>query len=328
MSEAEKDLKKVINELEKKYGEGVVLTDGDSHNVKALSTGCFAIDSLLGCGGLPVGRLMEVYGEESSGKSSACLFFAGQIQKQGGKILYIDVEQTYDQKYAAKLGVDTGPNHFYVSQPSTLEETMDILRSFILTNHFDLIIVDSVAAMVPKADFEDGALEKDSVAVKARLMSKYLPVLASEVAASKTVVIFINQTRANIGVYYGPKDTTPGGKSLKFFCSVRLSVTKGTAIKRGDEQVGNSLRIVAKKNKVGIPYREGTMDLYFGEGVDLISDTLDFGVKMGVIALAGNTYSYGETKLGVGKEKVKEALRSDEAMLAKIREEIYSKIKS
>lgn len=318
-------LEETIAALEKKYGDGAVLRQDEAPaSVKAISTGCFAIDGLLGCGGLPVGRLIEIYGMESSGKSTLCLFFAAQIQKQGGKVVYIDVEQAYDGRYAELIGVKT--KDLIVSQPSTLEETCEFVRAFAATNAIDLIVVDSLAAMIPKQDLEEGNLEKDSVAVKARLMSKYLPVITAEVAKSKTIVIFINQLRSNIGVYYGPKDTTPGGKALKYFASVRLSVTKGEAIKEKEIQIGTRMKVVAKKNKVGFPYKEGELDLYFGSGVDLVSDTVDAGVAHEVITKSGNTYEYKSKKLGVGKEQVRTFLRENGETYEAIRADIYSVI--
>lgn len=318
-------MQETINTLEKKYGVGVVLQNDDTPtNVKAVSTGCYEIDSLLGCGGLPLGRIIEIYGQESSGKTTMCLFFAAQIQKNGGKVVYLDVEQSYDRKYAGSIGIDTDSKNFIVSQPSTLEETFDIIRAFIATNQVDLIIVDSVAAMIPKRDLEEGNLEKDSMAVKARLMSKYLPVITSEIAKSKTIVIFINQLRSNVGVFYGPKDTTPGGKALKFFASIRLSVTKGEAIKADDAQIGNTLKIVCKKSKVGFPFKECEVDLYYGSGIDLIMDTVNYGERIGTIHKEGNTYMFGDKKLGVGREQAKAALEKDTELYQKIRESISS----
>ncbi len=316
-------LEETISALEKKYGQGVVLrTDDTPTNVKAIPTGSFAIDNLLGCGGLPVGRLIEIYGQESSGKSTLCLFFAAQMQKQGKKIVYLDVEQSYDRRYAELIGVDT--DKLIVSQPSSLEETFDILRAFVASGEVDLIILDSVAALVPAADFEEGNLEKDSMAVKARLMSKYLPVVNSEISKSNTICVFINQTRANIGVYYGPKDTTPGGKALKFFASVRLSVTKGEAIKSGDSQIGNVMKIVAKKNKVGFPFREATVDLYYGSGVDLIKDTFDAAVAAEVIEKTGNTYIFNKDSLGVGRNNASSYLKEHLEILAEVRKALSS----
>jgi recombination protein RecA len=319
-------LEDTIKDLEKKYGEGVVLKqEHQNASVESISTGCYAIDNLLGCGGLPVGRVIEIYGMESSGKSSLCLFFAGQFQKQGKKIVYLDVEQAYDQRYAESLGVST--KDLIVSQPSTLEETFDIVRAFLSTKKVDMIVIDSLAAMIPKQDLVEGNLEKDSVAIKARLMSKYLPVISSESAKSKTIVLFINQLRSNIGVYYGPKDTTPGGKALKFFSSVRLSVSKGLAIKDKEVQIGNSMKVVAKKNKVGFPYKEAEVDIYYGEGVDLINDVIVTALEYEVLTKSGHSYLFGEVKLGVGKEQAKAFLTKNPAVVKDIKKEIDKKIK-
>lgn len=319
-------LKETISILEKKYGSGVVVRNDEESktNVKAISTGCYAIDGLLGCGGLPMGRIIEIYGIESSGKTTLCLFFASQIQKQGGKVVYLDIEQSYDRNYAEKIGVSDNTKNFIVSQPSTLEETFDIIRAFVATNEIDLIIVDSVAAMIPKVELEEGNLEKDSMAVKARLMSKYLPVITSEISHSKTIVIFINQLRSNVGVYYGPKETTPGGRALKFFSSVRLSVTKGESLKDGNIQIGNILKIVAKKNKVGFPFKDCSINLYYGSGIDLDADLFDFAVEQKVINKSANTYEYKNRKLGIGREQAQRFLKENE----EIKEEIRNALKN
>lgn len=307
-----------IDSITKKYGDGTVLVNNNDSvsNVRATSTGCLGLDRVFGCGGIPEGRIIEIYGAESSGKTTMTLFIAAQMQKQGKKVAFIDVEQAFDRGWAKKLGVDV--DNLLVTQPSTVEETMDIIRGVTSLNMFDLVIVDSVEAMIPAKELEDGALEKDSIGLKARLLNKYLRVITSEAAHTKTVIVFINQVRSNVGVMYGPKDITPGGKALKFYASVRLSVTKGEAIKNGNEQIGNTVRVVAKKNKVGFPFREVELDLYYQSGIDLIKDTLDNAVEHGVIKLDKRTYSYEDTKIGTSKEEAARYLREHQDVYERI----------
>jgi len=318
----------VIKELNKKYGIGTIIQSNNiPSDIEVISTGSFAIDRLLSCHGLPKGRLIEVYGQESSGKSTLCLFLTSQIQKQGGKVVYIDAENAYDAVYASGIGVQT--EKLIVSQPSTLEETMDTIRAFVETNSIDMIVVDSVAALVPKSELEGEDMLKDTMATQARLMGKALRILTGPISRSKTIVIFINQLRDKIGVFYGQKETTPGGKALKFFSSVRLSVTRGEKLLNSkDEQIGNVMNITAVKNKVGFPWRKGSIDLYYGSGIDLISDTLDTAEELNVIKKEGNTYTYGETKLGVGREKAIELLKNDKDIYEKIRKETEEAVKN
>lgn len=315
-----------IKKIEAEHGVGMILKNDDTPtNVKSISTGCYGLDDVFGCGGVPQGRIIEMYGAESSGKTTMALFIAGQLQKEGKKILLVDVEQAYDRAWAGKLGVDT--DKLIATQPSTVEETMDILRAFIATKEIDLIIVDSVEAMIPKKELEEGALEKDSIGVKARLLNKYLRVITSEAAKTKTVIIFINQVRANVGVMYGPKDITPGGKALKYYASVRLAVSKGEPIKQGTMQIGNTVKVVAKKNKVGFPFREVELDLYYQSGIDLAKDTIDTGLKYGIITKAGNTYNYENTKLGVGQNQARDFFRENPEVYAVVRKTIAEKVK-
>jgi recombination protein RecA len=319
------DIEEAIKGLNKKYGSGTILkADDNPADIETISTGSFAIDYIFGCGGLPRGRLIEVYGQESSGKSTLCLFFASQIQKQKGKVVYIDAENAYDPSYAKGIGVET--EKLIVSQPSTLEETMDTIRAFVETNAIDLIIVDSVAALVPRSELEGEEMLKDTMATQARLLGKALRILTGPISRSKTIVIFINQLRDKIGVFYGQKETTPGGKALKFFSSVRLSVTKGDKILgTKEEQIGNRLNITAVKNKVGFPWRRCSIDLYYGTGIDLSSDLFDTAVESNVIKKEGNTYSYDKIELGVGREKALDNLRKSPAETIKIIREATSK---
>lgn len=309
--------------IEKKYGEGAVLNPETlGKNVEFIPTGCFSVDYLLG-GGVPRGRILEVYGSPSSGKTTMSLFIAGQLQKTGHKIAFIDVEQAYNGEWASKLGVQV--SDMIVSQPSTVEESFDIIDALVATNQIDLVIVDSVEAMIPAKDLEDGALEKETIGVKARLLNKYLRVLVAKAAKTKTCILFINQTRANVGVMYGPKEITPGGNALKFAASIRVSVTKGEAFTDSGQQVGNAVKLTTKKNKVSFPFRSVELHIRYDSGIDMMQDTLDAALMYEVISRKGNTYSYGDTKLGVGKEQAKLFLRENKEVYDKIHEELKDK---
>lgn len=321
-------IEEALKKLEKQYGAGVILQASDTPiDIEAIPTGCFAIDNLLGCNGLPKGRIIEVFGEPSCGKSTLCLFFASQVQKQGGTVVYIDAENAYDASYAKNIGVDTGK--LMVSQPSTLEETFDTIRALAETNKIDLIIVDSVAALVPKSELEGEEMLKDTMALQARLLGKALRIVSGPISRSKTIVIFINQTRTKVGVFYGNPETTPGGKALKFFSSVRLNVARGDKILGAKEvQIGNAIRITAVKNKVGMPFKKCTFDLYYGEGVDLVADAFDTGVDMGVIKKAGNTYSIDKTEIGVGRDACVDNIKASPAgTFEKIKELVIEAMK-
>lgn len=298
-----------LKELRKKYGDSVILQSDDiPKDIEVVSTNCFAIDYVLGCNGLPRGRIIEVFGQESSGKSTLCLFFAAQIQKAGGLVAYVDVENAYDASYASKIGVQT--EKMMVAQSETLEEAFDTIRALAETNEVDLIIVDSVAALTPKSELEGNEMLKETMALQARLIGKAMRIITGPVSRSKTIVIFINQLRMKVGVFWGNPEVTPGGKALKFFSSVRLNVTKGNKILGDkDEQIGNIIKMTTVKNKVGFPFRSGTFDLYYGEGVDLIADCFDTAAELGVIKKTGNTYDFENNKIGVGRNQTIEVLR-------------------
>jgi len=321
-------IKEALADLRKKYGEDVVVQSQDEPmKVEAIPTGCFAIDRLLGCGGLPKGRIIEMYGEPSSGKSATSLYFMSEIQKRGGSCVLVDAEYAFNSEFASSIGVDV--KKLFVAQPATLEEAMDTVRAFIATNKIDLIVVDSVAALVPKREVEGEEMLKDSVADQARLMNKALRILTGEVARSRTIVIFINHLKEKIGIFYGEKTTTPGGKALKFYASVRLAITKGEKILgTKDAQIGNVVKISATKNKIGFPYRKGSFELFYTSGVNKEADTLDTAEELKVIKKEGNTYTYGEVKLGVGREKAIELLKNDKAIYEKIRKETEEAVKN
>lgn len=316
-------LKEVTSELKKKYGETVIQTETDVlGKIEMISTGSYAFDNLLG-GGIPRSRIIEAYGEPSQGKSTISLFLAAQFQKQKKVVAYIDAENSYDSDYAKKLGVDT--SKLIISQIETLEQAFDVIKSLAETNEVDLIILDSIASLVPKSEIEEDSstMLRDTYAVQARLLSKALRIVTGPIARSKTSILLLNQTRSKVGQVYGIKETSSGGKAIKFYASIRLSISTVEKIKNSkDEVIGSVLKITAVKNKCAFPFKSGTIDLYFGTGIDLHGDTLDYSEKIGVIKKTGNTYTYGEVKLGASRDKAKDFLVENEEIYQKIREEI------
>lgn len=311
--------------LQKKYGEDVLMSLDKQVDFKVdwLPTGCFGLDEVMGSG-LPRGRVIEMFGAESSGKSTMSLFLMAQIQKRGGRVALIDAENAFDGSYASNVGLDI--SKLLVSQPTTLEESMDIIKELCETNSFDIIVVDSVSALVPKSEVEGEDFMKDTMAIQARLMSRALRILSGPISKSKTVVIFINQIRDKVGVFYGSKTTTSGGRALKFFSSVRLQIAKGNKIEgKGGVQIGNEIVVTAVKNKVGFPFKTTTLDLYYARGIDLHADAIDFGEKIGVINKEGNTYSFDGVTLGVGRDKARKALTDDAELFERVRKAINMK---
>jgi len=311
-----------MDEINKKYGKNsifVVEKAGD-FAIESIPTGCLSLDHVFACGGLPRGRIVEVYGPSSSGKSTMAMFLAAQVQKQGGRVVWIDAEYSFSTKYAKNLGVDV--NKIILSQPNHAEEALETISAMTKSNSVDLIVLDSVAALVPEKEL-DGDISDVNVAQQARLMSKAMRILAGNLSRTKTAVIFINQLRDKIGVMFGKKQTTPGGNALKFFASVRLEVRKGENIKGDDgDVIGNKIYISAVKNKVGLPFRKTDLDLYYTKGLDLESDTFDFGVIREIIIRSGNTYEYGGEKLGVGKDQCVKALVANKELFSKLSKEL------
>jgi recombination protein RecA len=323
--EASGGMSAAIAVIRKKYGDGAIMSGDDIVDVESVSTGCFAIDDLIS-NGLPRGRVLEIFGEPSQGKSVICTFLAGQVQKAGGTVVYLDAECAFNKEFAERVGLDINTAH--VSQPETLEETMDIIRALAEANAADLCIVDSVAALTPKSELERDEMLKDTMAVQARLLSTSLRILTGPISRSKMTVIFVNQTRTNLAVTWGNKETTSGGKALRFSSSVRIRVSTGDKIEDEKKNViGRTLVLSCVKNKVGIPFKKAEIDLYYETGIDLVADALSYGTKTEVITLTGNTYSYGDVKLGVGKAKATEALKADPELLEKIKKDIYAKLK-
>jgi len=320
-------LDNAIKSLNKKYGGSSLIQVKDSDDgrlsIESIPTGCFSLDRVFGCGGLPKGRIIELFGQESSGKSSLALYIAAQIQKTKGKVLWIDAEFAFSKEYAEKLGVDI--NSLIVSQPESGEEAFDVISNIAQTGEIDLIVVDSVAALLPQSELE-GGIDQQGMAVQARLVGRGLRLLAGSLSRSKTTVIFINQLREKVGVFYGKKEITPGGKSLKFFSSVRLQVKKGAEIKDADGAIiGNTMIVQGVKNKVGLPWRTAEFDIYYAAGIDVVSDLFNESVRSGVIEKTGNTYSLGEVKLGVGEGASKKYLGQDEKLQKEIKKVLTNK---
>ena len=311
-----------LEKLQKKYGKDVVMQmDKDvDFKIERITTGIFSLDEALG-GGLPRGRIIEVFGKESSGKSTLTTFLMAQIQKAGGRAALIDAEMAFDGSYAKAIGVDV--SKLMVAQPGSLEEGMDILRELVNTKSFDIIVVDSVAALVPKSEIVGEEMLSETMAVQARLLGKALRILTGEISKSNTVVIFVNQIRDKVGVFYGAKTVTPGGRALKFFSSIRIDIQAGDKIiGKNQEQIGNVLKIKIAKNKTAPPWREAEFELRYSVGVNLYLDSLLFGERQGIIKKTGNTFMFGNTTLGVGKEKSSETISKDEILFGEIKKAI------
>lgn len=321
-----KELDNLLAALQDKFGEGAIMKLGDAKkvNVDVIPTGSFSLDLALGVGGLPKGRIVEIYGPESSGKTTLALNVLAQAQKKGGKAAFIDAEHAMDPEYAAKLGVKI--KELLISQPDSGEEALNILESLVKSNIIDVVVVDSVAALTPKAELE-GEMGAHHVGLQARMMSQALRKLTAISAKSNTMIIFINQLREKIGIMFGNPETTPGGRALKFYSSVRIDVRRIAQVKRGDAVVGNRVKVKVVKNKVAPPFREGEFDIMFGEGISYEADVLNAGIKHGVVVKSGATYSMEGQKLGVGFEKVTEILKEDKKLLGEIKKKTEAVLK-
>ncbi len=314
-------LRAAISQIEKQFGAGSIMVMGQqTHlNVEALPTGSLALDVALGVGGLPRGRIVEIFGPESSGKTSLALSAIAATQKSGGLGALVDAEHAFDPSYATKLGVDL--DALLISQPDTGEQALEIVETLVRSNAVDVIVVDSVAALVPRAEIE-GEMGDAMMGVQARLMSQALRKLTGAVAKSKTVLIFINQIRMKIGVMFGNPETTPGGNALKFYCSVRMDIRRAEQIKDGDNAIGNRVRVKIVKNKVAPPFRTAEFDLMFASGISREGDLLELGTKAGIIEKSGAWFQLGEQKLGQGREAAKAFLKGDKALAVKLEKEI------
>ena len=318
-----KALATAINQIEKSYGKGSVMRLGDKveMQVDAIPTGSLALDAALGIGGMPRGRIVEIYGPESSGKTTLALHIAAEAQKQGGEVAFVDAEHALDPYYASKIGVDI--DAMLVSQPDTGEQALDITEALVRSGAIDVIIVDSVAALTPRAEIE-GEMGDAFVGLQARLMSQALRKLAGTVSKTNCLVVFINQLRMKIGVMYGNPETTTGGNALKFYSSVRLDVRKVEAIKNGSDIIGNRTRVKVVKNKVAPPFREAMFDIIYGEGISRLGELLDIAVDMELITKSGSWFSIGDERIGQGRENAKIYLKEHpeaaEELTEKVRE--------
>ena len=320
--EQEKALKAVLAQLDKQFGKGTVMRLGDQtteHDIQAISTGSLGLDIALGIGGLPRGRIVEIYGPESSGKTTLTLHVIAEAQKAGGTAAFIDAEHALDPIYARKLGVNT--DDLYITQPDTGEQALEIADALVRSGAFSVIVIDSVAALTPKAEIE-GEMGDSHVGLQARLMSQALRKLTANIKRANTLVIFINQIRMKIGVMFGSPETTTGGNALKFYASVRLDIRRIGSIKDGDEVLGNQTRVKVVKNKVAPPFKQAEFDVLYGEGISRIGEIIDLGVAIDVIQKSGAWYSYGSEKIGQGKEKVRAYLLEKPELTAEIEAKI------
>lgn len=323
----EKALEQALEQIQKQYGKGAIMKLGEeglTGSVDVISTGSISLDLATGVGGYPRGRIIEIYGPESSGKTTLTLHAIAEAQKAGGKAAFIDAEHALDPVYAKNLGVDV--DELLVSQPDTGEQALEICEMLARSGAIDLIVIDSVAALVPKAEIQ-GEMGDSHVGLHARLMSQALRKIAGTVNKTNTCVIFINQLREKIGVMFGNPETTTGGRALKFYASMRLDVRKIETLKRGDEMLGNRTRVKIVKNKVAPPFKKSEFDIMYGTGISLAGDVLDTAVEVKIVDKAGSWYSYNGERIGQGRENVKDYLQSHEEMLEEIRKKVMDQFK-
>ena len=317
-----KVLNAVMEKIEKDFGKGSIMrmSSAEVADVQVIPTGSITLDMALGVGGYPKGRVIEIYGPESSGKTTLAIHAIAEAQKAGGIAAFIDAEHAFDSSYAQQLGVDV--DNLLISQPDNGEQALEIADSLIRSSAIDIIVIDSVAALTPKAEIE-GEMGDAKMGLQARLMSQALRKLTSSISKTKTVCIFINQLRDKIGVVYGNPETTTGGNALKFYASVRIDIRRVSVIKDGEEQLGTRIRVKVVKNKVAPPFKKAEFDIMFGEGISKIGEIIDLGVDYGIIKKSGSWFSYGDRKIGQGRDSVKELLKNDEAL----RNEVEAKVR-
>src|SRR5210317_2172752 len=317
-----KALAQALGQIEKQFGKGSVMRMGDGHaarDIESISTGSIGLDVALGIGGLPKGRVVEIYGLESSGKTTMTLHAIAEIQKQGGTAAFVDAEHALDPGYAEKLGVNV--DELLVSQPDTGEQALEIVDMLVRSGAVDMVVVDSVAALTPKAEIE-GDMGDSHVGLQARLMSQALRKLTGNIKRSNCMVVFINQIRMKIGVMFGSPETTTGGNALKFYSSVRLDIRRIGAIKKGDEVIGNQTRVKVVKNKVAPPFKQAEFEILYGEGISRLGELIDLGVQHDIVNKAGSWYSYGDDRIGQGKDNAREFLREHPEMADEIERKI------
>ncbi|MDD2807572.1 MAG: recombinase RecA [Patescibacteria group bacterium] len=316
-----------IEQIKQRFGDGSIMKLGDAKRmeVAAVSTGCLSLDIALGVGGVPKGRIIEIFGPEASGKTTLAQHIVAEVQKVGGIAAFVDAEHALDPEYAKKIGVNI--KDLLISQPDTGEQALEIVETLVRSNGVDVIVVDSVAALTPKAEIE-GDMGASHMGLQARLMSQALRKLAGIVSKSNTLVIFINQIRNKIGIFFGNPETTTGGNALKFYSSVRIEVRRAAQIKQAERIIGNRVKAKIVKNKVAPPFQTCEFDIMYNEGISIAGDALDTGVAYGVVTKSGNSYALGETKFGVGRENAKQFLRENQKLIAEIKKEVNAKVKA
>ena len=320
----DKTLEQVLADIEKQFGKGSIMKLGEhsSLNVDAISTGSLDLDIALGIGGVPRGRIIEIYGPESSGKTTVALHISAEAQKRGGAVAFIDAEHALDPSYARNVGVDT--ENLIVSQPDTGEQGLEITEALVRSGAIDVVVVDSVAALVPRAEIE-GEMGDSHVGLQARLMSQALRKLTGTINKSNCIVIFINQLREKVGVMFGNPETTTGGRALKFYSSIRMDVRRIDSIKQGDEIIGNRTRVKIMKNKVAPPFKVAEFDIMYNEGISKVGNIVDVGVKESIVQKSGAWFSYNDIRLGQGRENAKQYLRENPEVALEIENQIRSK---
>ena len=319
-------VEEAISQIKEQFGEGsiMLLKEAKMMNVESVSTGCLSLDIALGIGGVPRGRIIEIYGPESSGKTTLAQHIIAESQRQGGIAAFIDAEHALDPDYAKKIGINI--DELVISQPDTGEQALEIVENLVRSNALDVIVIDSVAALTPKAEIE-GAMGDQHMGLQARLMSQALRKLAGIVAKSRCIVVFINQTRQKIGIVFGDPTTTPGGTALKFYSSVRIEVRRAAKIKQGENIIGNRVKAKIVKNKVAPPFQACEFDIMYNEGISITGDLLDLGVQIGHVKKSGTYYTYKEHKLGPGREKAKQMMKEDASIMSMLRDQLWNEIK-
>lgn len=325
-SEKLKALQAAMAKIEKDFGRGSIMKLGDEkvEDVEVIPTGSLALDAALGVGGYPKGRIIEIYGPESSGKTTLAIHAIAEAQKQGGIAAFIDAEHAFDRFYAAKLGVNV--DELIISQPDNGEQALEIADQLIRSSAIDIIVIDSVAALTPKAEIE-GDMGDNKVGLQARLMSQALRKLTSTISKTNTTCIFINQLREKIGIMFGNPETTTGGNALKFYASVRMDIRRVTTLKDGDTPIGNQVRVKVVKNKVAPPFRKAEFEITFGEGISHVGEVVDLGVELGIVKKSGSWFSYGETRLGQGRDAVKKVIKDNPELAEELEQQIAEALK-
>ncbi|MCX6796734.1 MAG: recombinase RecA [Candidatus Falkowbacteria bacterium] len=316
-----------MEQIKHRFGDGAIMKFGDARksDVDVVPTGCLSLDIALGVGGIPRGRITEIFGPEASGKTTLAQHVVAEVQKEGGIAAFIDAEHALDPEYAAKIGVNI--KEMLISQPDTGEQALEIVETLVRSNAVDVIVIDSVAALVPQKEIE-GDMGDQHMGLQARLMSQALRKLTGVISKSKTIVIFINQIRIKIGVFFGNPETTTGGTALKFYSSVRIEVRRSAQIKQGDKIIGNRVKCKVVKNKVAAPFRACEFDIMYNEGISISGDLLDTAVEYGIVKKSGNSYTFGDIKLGIGRENAKRFVRADKKLMKEIRKKCLTEVKT